>query len=123
MVRILVVEDSPMNRKILEVLLRGHGYEPLEAEDGNQAMEIISEDPPDLILMDMQLPGIDGYELTRRLRQDPATKDIPIIAVTANAMAGDDRKALDAGCDAYVAKPIDTRTFPELIASYLQGRR
>jgi len=122
MARILVVEDSPMNRRILEVLLRGHGYEPVEAEDGNQALEILAKDRPDLILMDMQLPGIDGYELTRRLRADPETRDIPIIAVTANAMAGDDRKALEAGCDAYVPKPIDTRTFPDLIQTYLESQ-
>jgi len=101
--------------------VRANGYAVDTAGDASAAMAAISANKPDLILMDLQLPGIDGLELTRQLKADAATKDIKIIAVTAYAMKGDQDKALEAGCDDYVTKPIDTRGLPALIKKYIGG--
>lgn len=119
--RILIVDDNPMNLKLVAYLVRANGYEVDTAGDAEHALVAIAANRPALILMDLQLPGVDGLELTRRLKADPQTRDIKIVAVTAYAMKGDQEKALAAGCDAYVTKPIDTRALPALIAKQLQG--
>jgi two-component system cell cycle response regulator DivK len=116
--RILVVEDHEDNRQILRDLLSAAGYEMIEAHDGEQALEKVVV-RPDLILMDIQLPGIDGYEVTRRIKADPALAAIPIIAVTSYALTGDDAKARAAGCDDYVAKPFSPRQLLAKIREYL----
>jgi CheY-like chemotaxis protein len=121
--RILIVDDNPTNLKLVTYLVRANGYEVDTAGDAEQAVAAIAANRPALILMDLQLPGIDGLELTRRLKADPATRDIKIIAVTAYAMKGDQEKALAAGCDAYVTKPIDTRGLPDVIAAQLGSPR
>ncbi len=121
--RILIVDDNPTNLKLVAYLVRANGYDVETAADAEQAVAAIAANRPALILMDLQLPGVDGLELTRRLKADPTTRDIKIVAVTAYAMKGDQEKAIAAGCDAYVTKPIDTRGLPALIASQLgEGR-
>ena len=117
--RILVVEDQEDNRQILRDLLANAGYEMLEAEDGQQALNAIAKQRPDLILMDIQLPILDGYEATRRIKADPSLKDIPIIVVTSYALSGDEEKARACGCDAYVAKPYSPRALLAKIRQYL----
>jgi len=117
--RLLIVDDNPTNLKLVSYLLKSHGHEVATAGDAETALEAIAQERPTLILMDLQLPGIDGLELTRRLKADPQTRSIPIIAVTAYAMKGDLEKALAAGCDDYVTKPIDTRTLPGVIARHV----
>jgi two-component system, cell cycle response regulator DivK len=107
--RILVVEDQEDNRQILLDLLGGAGYEMTEAWDGEASVSAAKEQRPDPILMDIQLPLVDGYEATRRIKADPELKNIPIIAVTSYALSGDDSKAREAGCDAYVTKPYSPR--------------
>ena len=116
---ILIVDDNPTNLKLVAYLVRANGYQVQTAMDADAALASVRERRPRLILMDLQLPGIDGLELTRRLKRDPATSDIVIIALTAYAMKGDQEKAFAAGCDDYVTKPIDTRKLPELIAKHL----
>jgi two-component system, cell cycle response regulator DivK len=118
---ILIVDDHPTNLKLARVLLAAEGYAVCTAEDASQALAAVQECHPRLILMDIQLPGMDGLELTRRLKADPATQDIVVIALTAYAMKGDDERALAAGCDGYVSKPINTRTLPAIVAGYLQA--
>ena len=117
---ILVVDDNPMNLKLVAYLMTAHGFEVATAEDADQALARIAERRPKVILMDLQLPGIDGLELTRQIKANPATSDIIIVAVTAYAMKGDQDKAVAAGCDGYVTKPIDTRTLPGLIESFIK---
>lgn len=107
--RVLVVEDQEDNRRIVRDLLLSAGLEVLEATDGEQGVALAGRERPDLILMDVQLPGIDGYEATRRIKGDPALHAIPLIVVTSYALSGDDVKAFAAGCDAYVAKPFSPR--------------
>lgn len=107
--RILVVEDQEDNRRILRDLLTTAGYELIEAEDGEGGLSAAAAHRPDLILMDIQLPGLDGYEATRRLKADPVLCAIPIIVVTSYALSGDDERARAAGCDAYVTKPFSPR--------------
>jgi CheY-like chemotaxis protein len=120
---ILVVDDNPANLKLVSELLEWSGYEIVKAMDAEQALEAIRQMPPDLILMDIGLPGMDGLTLTRKLKADDATKDIWIIALTASAMKGDEQKALDAGCDDYIVKPIDTRKLPDQIERCLRKER
>ncbi len=117
---ILIVDDNPANLKLARVLLAGEGYEVRTAGDAEEAMKVLSGFRPRLILMDIQLPGMDGLQLTRQLKNDPATRDVVILAITAYAMKGDDKKALECGCDGYIAKPIDTRALPDMIAEYLK---
>lgn len=105
--------------KLLNDVLEAHGFDVLSTSRGTVAVEWAREYRPDLILMDLQLPDLSGLDATRRLKADEATRDIPVIAVTAFAMAGDEKKALDHGCDAYVAKPIVLRDFLNLIASFI----
>jgi CheY-like chemotaxis protein len=116
---ILVVDDNPQNLKLARVLLLTEGYEVHTGADAEEALRVLESFTPCLILMDLQLPGMDGLELTRRLKSDPARQGIVIIALTAYAMKGDREKALAAGCDAYVSKPIDTVELPRLIAKLL----
>ena len=107
MPKILLVEDNEMNRDMLSRRLSRKGYEVVMAVDGQQGLETAQSEKPDLILMDMSLPVLDGWEATRRLKADPETRGIPVIALTAHAMAGDREKTLEAGCDDYDTKPID----------------
>jgi CheY-like chemotaxis protein len=117
--RILIVDDNVTNLKLVAYLMKSKGYEVGTAVDAETALDEIRTHRPRLILMDVQLPGTDGLELTRRLKADPATRGILVIAVTAYAMKGDQDRALAAGCDDYITKPIDTRTLPEIIARHL----
>ena len=107
--RILLVEDNPVNRRLAQFLLRSKGYEVWEATTAPEAFAVLKERRPDLILMDIQLPEVDGLTATRRLKADPATQDIPVVAVTSYAMKGDETRALEAGCNGHVAKPVVTR--------------
>jgi two-component system, cell cycle response regulator DivK len=116
---ILIVDDNPLNVKLIRVLLRSEGYDVRTCGDAEAALATLKEFRPRAILMDIQLPGIDGLELTRRLKADPATRDILIIALTAYAMKGDEEKARAAGCDGYLTKPIDTAVFSTVLADYL----
>ena len=116
---ILIVDDNPMNLKLIRMLLVGGGYQVQTAADAETAEALLRTWRPSLILMDIQLPGIDGLELTRRLKNDPATRGIVILALTAFAMKGDEERALAAGCYGYIAKPIDTRALPGIVADYL----
>jgi CheY-like chemotaxis protein len=117
---ILVIDDSPANLKLIRVLLTGEGYQVLTAPDAESALAILKTSSPQLILMDLQLPGMDGLTLTHQLKTNLATRAIPIIAITAYAMKGDEDKAMAAGCDAYITKPIDTRTLPSVVARYFK---
>jgi CheY-like chemotaxis protein len=120
--RILLVEDNEVNRRLAGFLLRSHGYQVREATTALAAFEIIEKERPDLIVMDIQLPGMDGLEATRKIKEQPATADIPIIAVTSYAMKGDREKALAAGCAGYVTKPIDKNTFIQEVAAHVGGK-
>lgn len=119
MKRILIVEDTEDNRRILRDLLTAAGYEILEAMDGAEGVKMALAEQPDLILMDIQLPVIDGYEAARRLKADPATRHIPVVAVTSYALSGDEDKALASGCDGYVAKPFSPRNILGLVRQML----
>jgi two-component system, cell cycle response regulator DivK len=116
---ILVVEDQPDNRRILRDLLGNAGYELVEAETGEEALTALEAQRPDLILMDIQLPVMNGYEATRRIRSNPELKSIPIIAVTSYALAGDEAKALAVGCNAYVTKPFSPRALLAKVQEHL----
>ncbi len=117
--RILVIEDHEENRRIMRDLLTHAGYEMLEALTGQDGVAAAEAERPDLILMDIQLPGLDGYEATRRIKGNPALHAIPIIAVTSYALSGDDVKARAAGCDAYVTKPFSPRALLAKIREFL----
>jgi two-component system cell cycle response regulator DivK len=119
--RILIVDDNLVNLKLAQLTLRVEGYEVKTAVDAPDAMAVMADFHPRLILMDIQLPGIDGLELTRRLKAAPATQDILILALTAYAMVGDEARMMAAGCDGYIPKPIDTQTLAGIVASYLNG--
>lgn len=116
---ILVIEDQEDNRRIMRDLLTSKGYDVIEAVNGLDGVKTAETRRPDLILMDIQLPGIDGYEATRRIKANPETRKIPIIVVTSYALSGDDVKAFQAGCDAYVAKPFSPRELLAKIRNYL----
>jgi two-component system, cell cycle response regulator DivK len=116
---ILVVDDNPDNLKLTQVLLECEGFEVRMAEDARQTLETLRTYRPTLILMDVQMPEMDGLELTRKLRLDPALHDVIIVALTAYAMKGDQENARAAGCDGYITKPIDTRTFADVVRGYL----
>ena len=121
--RILVVEDQEDNRTILRDLLSMAGYELIEATDGAEGIKLAQKEKPDLILMDIQLPIIDGYEATRRIKSDAALKSTPIIAVTSYALSGDEAKARAAGCDGYVTKPFSPRELLAKVREYLPGEK
>jgi two-component system cell cycle response regulator DivK len=117
--RILVVEDQEDNRTIVRDLLTNAGYEVIEATTGTDGVTVAKVERPDLILMDIQLPGIDGYEAARQIKADPSTERTPIIAVTSYALSGDENKAIEAGCDAYFAKPFSPRKLLDKIREYV----
>ncbi|MBI3031293.1 MAG: response regulator [Candidatus Rokubacteria bacterium] len=117
--RVLVVEDHEENRRIMRDLLTSAGYEMIEAVTGEDGVTLAERERPDLILMDIQLPGLDGYEATRRIKANPALRAIPIIAVTSYALSGDDVKAREAGCNDYVTKPFSPRALLAKIRQYV----
>jgi two-component system, cell cycle response regulator DivK len=121
MPRILLVEDNEMNRDMLARRLERRGFEVLSATDGNQGVDLTRRETPDLVLMDMSLPELDGWEATRILKQDPATSRIPVIALTAHAMPGDRDRALAAGCDDYDSKPVEFASLLQKIQHLLGG--
>ncbi len=118
---ILIIEDDPRNLTLFRDLLQISGYKTIEASDGKQGIELAKAKKPDLILMDIQMPGMDGLEATRILKADATTSNIPVIALTAYAMKGDKERILEAGCDGYLAKPINTDEFLKEVAEYLSG--
>ena len=117
--RILVVEDNPMNMELAVDLLELCGHEILSAKTGQEALDISARERLDLILMDVQLPGMDGLEVVQKLKEDPRTEHIPVVALTAHAMKGDEERMLRQGCAGYIAKPIDTREFPKAVEKFL----
>ena len=120
--RALVVDDNELNVELATFLLEADGWSVATAADGPEALAQVANAPPDLILMDIQLPGMDGLALTRRLKSDPATRAIPIIAFTAYAMKGDEHRMRAAGCDGYISKPIDVATFGAHVRDVVAGR-
>jgi two-component system cell cycle response regulator DivK len=117
--RVLVVDDNAQNLKLARVTLTIEGYETHTAADAEEALTALASFKPRLILMDLQLPGMDGLQLTRQLKRDPAMRNIVIIALTANAMKGDDLKCLAAGCDGYMSKPIDVEALSKMVAEHI----
>jgi CheY-like chemotaxis protein len=120
--KILVIDDNATNLKLVSDVLAFEGHHILKAADAEEAQLVLAGTLPDLILMDIALPGMDGLTLTRKLKADERTRNIRIVAVTAFAMKGDDQKAFGAGCDGYITKPIDTRKFPAQVATFLAGQ-
>ncbi|MES2640780.1 MAG: response regulator [Myxococcota bacterium] len=118
---ILVVDDNPVNARLVSYVLSAEGFEVRCAGDALIARELLAARAPDLILMDLQLPGMGGLDFTRELKADPRTRHIPVVALTARAMAGDEEEALTAGCDGYLTKPIDTRTLAAKVSAFLTG--
>ena len=119
---ILNVEDNEANRKIVRYLFISKGYEVIEAMDGEEGVRMAEQERPDIILMDAQLPKMDGYEATRRIKENPALRDIPIVAVTSFALSGDNVKATEAGCDDYIAKPFKPRNLLEKVEKLLAAK-
>ena len=117
---ILIIEDNPLNLELASDLLEVAGYTVLRANAAEEGLQVARESKPDLVLMDVSLPGMDGLEATAALKKDPATAHIPVVALTAHAMKGDEEKAMSAGCAGYLTKPIDTRAFTSTIARYLK---
>jgi len=115
---ILIIEDNQLNLKLVKTLLQIAKHQVLEAGDAENGLEIAKEQLPDLILMDIQLPGMSGLEATRIIKQDPKLMGIPVVALTSFAMQGDEEKAMEAGCEGYITKPIDTREFTKTVAQY-----
>jgi len=115
---ILIIEDNPLNMKLVKTLLQLEKHQVLEAGSAENGLEIAKERLPDLILMDIQLPGMNGLEATRIINEDPELMKIPVVALTSFAMQGDEEKALSAGCAGYITKPIDTREFAKTVAQY-----
>ena len=121
--KILIVEDNPQSMRLLEMVLRAKNYTLLKATDGEEALDMAMREQPDLIIMDIQLPKINGLEVTRKLRETPAFSQTPIIAITAYAMKGDRERVIGSGCSTYLSKPINTRELPEMIAEMLLQRQ
>ena len=120
---ILYIEDNQENRLLVRRILQAEGYNVLEAGSAQQALEVVLSQPPDLILMDINLPEVDGYTLTSQLKSIPSLGRIPIVALTANVMKGDRERTLEAGCDGYIQKPIDVDTLPHQINRFLATQR
>lgn len=120
---ILIVDDNPMILRLFQVALEASGHDVYGAGNAQRALEVVRSVSPGLILMDVQLPGIDGLELTRRLKADSATEDIVVVAVSAYAMASDELKAKEAGCDGYLTKPVDVHALSEVVSAYLEHDR
>jgi len=121
--KILIVEDNPLNMRLLEMVLRAKNYTLLKATNGEEALDMAMREQPDLIIMDIQLPKMSGLEVTKKLRETLAFSHTPIIAITAYAMKGDKERVIEAGCDAYLSKPINTRELPEVITEMLLQRQ
>lgn len=120
--KILIVEDNQDSRELVVKVLKNKGYQTIEAADGEEALEKASAEKPDLILLDISIPKIDGYEVAKRLKSDEELKDIPIVALTAHAMKGDREKVIVAGFEGYISKPINVRELPDQVRSYLRGK-
>jgi len=120
MARILIIEDNAQNRYLTAFLLKRQGHTVIERVDGPGGLDAAASEAPDLILLDIQLPGMDGYEVARRLKADPVLAAIPVVAVTSYAMAGDRERCLDAGAEGYIEKPIDSETFVTQVEQYLR---
>lgn len=120
-IQILVVDDKPTNLKLASDVLEMAGYSTIKAADAEEAQKILQQTTPDLILMDIALPGMDGLTLTRKLKADERLQHVPVVALTAFAMKGDEQKALDAGCVGYITKPIDTRTLAQRVSDLLKA--
>ena len=121
--RVLVVEDNPVNLELVAALLESEGCGVIVAETANAGLRLAAAERPDLILMDIQLPGMSGHDATRRLKADPATAGIPVVALTAHAMRGEEARAREAGFDAFLTKPIDTQAFRETLRRFLGNPR
>src|SRR5579871_2581655 len=119
---ILIVDDTPVNLKLTRILLVNEGYKVMTAASAEEALDLLRSYHPQLILADIQLPGIDGLELTRRIKKNDDTRDITVVALTAFAMKGDEQKAVEAGCDGYITKPIDTRALGSRVREFLDRR-
>jgi len=122
MKRVLLVEDNADNREVIRTILTHYGYEVIEAHNGEDGVELAQSARPDIILMDLSLPKIDGWEAASRIKSKAELKRIPIIAITAHAMSGDEQKALEKGCDGYLAKPCTPKSVVELVEKYLKDR-
>jgi len=120
---VLVIEDNALNMKLVRSLLKMGNYDIIEAVDAETGIQLARECKPDLILMDIQLPSMDGLNATRIIKEDPSLKDVIILALTSYAMEGDDKKAREAGCDGYIIKPIDTKNFLKTVDQFLNGER
>ncbi len=121
--RVLIIEDNAMNLALAEFLLKRQGYQVFSASNAEQGMVMARSTLPDIILMDIQLPGMDGMTATKVLKGHPLTQDIPVVALTAHAMPGDREKFVQAGCNGYIAKPTDTKTFTQLVDELLDGQK
>ena len=121
--KVLIVEDNPVNLRLAQFLLEKRGFSVRQAGNGEECLSELAKELPDIVLMDIQLPGEDGLALTRRIRQDPRMAGLVIVALTAHAMAGDREKILGAGCDGYIAKPVDPQSLPAEVGRYLQQGR
>lgn len=117
--RVLVIEDNPLNLELIVDLLESRDFSVLQACNAEEGLRLAREAAPDLVLMDLSLPGMDGLAATQALKADPATRPVPVIALTAHAMKGDEDAALAAGCDGYLTKPINTRTFPDQVIRFI----
>ena len=117
--RVLVVEDNPVNLELVGALLESEGWSVIPAETADASLRLAATERPDLIVMDVQLPGMSGYDATRRLKADPATAAIPVVALTAHAMRGEEARAREAGCNAFLTKPIDAKAFRETLRGFL----
>lgn len=120
---ILIVEDNEKNLKLARDVLRFHGFRTIDAADGETGVRLATDALPQLILMDIQMPGIDGIETLRRIRADARTKHIPTVALTASVMSGDRERFDEAGFDGFISKPIDIKTFPDLVRAHLEAKR
>jgi|SRR5579863_1442620 len=121
--RVLIVEDNPLNMKLFAAMIASQGYEVLEAIDGLGGLDLAHRQHPDLIIMDIQLPGMSGLDVTHSLKADADTRDIPVIATTAYALRGDEERIRESGCDGYMAKPIAISEFLDLVRSFMTGSR
>ena len=121
--RILVVDDNPINLELMTILLESEGFEVEPVEDAETTLQRIRQSPPDLLVVDVQLPGMSGLDLLREVRSDPRTQDLCAIVVTSYAMSSDEQMAYQAGCDGYIRKPIDTRTFGRQVSEFFAARR
>ena len=118
---VLIIEDNELNRVLVKVLFEKNNYQVLEAENAEDGLDLAHQHHPDVIIMDIQLPGMDGITATKALKKDPAMQAIPVVALTSYAMQGDEERALAAGCSGYITKPIDTRTFIQTVTQYIQN--